>query len=59
MRIDQFVPTFVKHDAISNHVLQARRALRDAGYDSDVYVQNLDPRLAGEARPLHRLRPHP
>jgi glycosyltransferase involved in cell wall biosynthesis len=59
VRIDQFVPTFVKHDAISNHVLQVRRALREAGYDSDVYAENLDPRLAREARPYADCDPTP
>jgi L-malate glycosyltransferase len=59
VRIDQFVPTLVKHDAISNHVLQIRRALRGAGFESDVYVENLDPRLAAEARPYTEGDPAP
>jgi glycosyltransferase involved in cell wall biosynthesis len=52
MRIDQLVPGFARHDAISNHVLQLRRAFRAAGYDSDVYADWIDPRLSGEARPF-------
>jgi glycosyltransferase involved in cell wall biosynthesis len=52
VRIDQFVPSFVRHDAISNHVLQARRALREAGYASDIFYEAADPRVAGEGRPF-------
>jgi L-malate glycosyltransferase len=50
VRIDQLVPSFVRHDAISNHALQIRRVLRQAGFDSNVYVGAIDHRLAGEAR---------
>ena len=49
-RIDQFVPSFVMHDAISNHVRQVQRTLRDAGYQSEVFYEHLDPRLEGRAR---------
>ena len=52
MRVDQLVPGFAKHDAISNHMLQLRRVFRRAGYASDIYADWIDPRLAGEgARP--------
>lgn len=60
MRIDQLVPGFAKHDAISNHVLQLRRAFRDAGYQSDIYGDWLDPRLSGEgARRFSESAPTP
>jgi glycosyltransferase involved in cell wall biosynthesis len=53
VRVDQLVPGFAQHDAISNHVLQVRRTLRGAGYESDIYGEWIDPRLAGEgARPF-------
>lgn len=58
-RIDQFVPSFVKHDAISNHVHQLRRLLRSAGYSSDIWYEHLDPRLEGEARPFAGCDPRP
>lgn len=58
-RIDQFVPSFVKHDAISNHVQQVRRVLRDAGYSSDIWYEHLDPRLEGEGRPFTECDPGP
>lgn len=50
MRIDQCLPDFAKNDAIGNHVLHARRVLREAGYDSDIWADRIDERLAGEAR---------
>lgn len=51
MRIDQCLPDFAKHDAIGNHVLKVREALRDAGYESDIWADRIDVRLAGEAKP--------
>ena len=50
MRIDQCLPDFAKHDAIGNHVLHARRVLRQAGFESDIWADRIDERLAGEAR---------
>ena len=57
MRIDQFVPGFAKHDAIGNHSLRARAALRAAGFDSDIYGEVIDSRVASEARPYHEAPP--
>ena len=51
MRIDQLVPSLAKFDAIGNHVLQVRRVLRDAGFQSDIFAESTDPRLAREAHP--------
>jgi glycosyltransferase involved in cell wall biosynthesis len=52
VKIDQLVPVLAEYDAISNHVLQLRRALRDAGYRSEIYADWIDPRLeAAGARP--------
>jgi len=50
VRIDQCLPDFAKHDAIGNHVLRARSALRNAGFESDIWADRIDQRLAGEAR---------
>jgi glycosyltransferase involved in cell wall biosynthesis len=52
MRIDQFVPGFVPHDAISNHVLQLRQVLREAGFESDIYGEWIVGPLHREARPF-------
>lgn len=48
-RIDQFVPSLARHDAIGNHVMQVRRLLRGAGYRSDIYHEHIDDRLATES----------
>ena len=50
MRIDQILPDFAKHDAIGNHVLAGRQALRGAGYESDIWADRIDGRLSSEAR---------
>ncbi|HWE57391.1 MAG TPA: glycosyltransferase family 4 protein [Acidimicrobiales bacterium] len=58
-RIDQFVPSYVLHDAIGNHVTQLRRLLRDAGYESDIWYEHLDPRMAGDVRSYTECDPAP
>lgn len=47
------------HDAIGNHVLQARRILREAGFDSEIWADRIDDRLAREARHYLEYRPEP
>jgi glycosyltransferase involved in cell wall biosynthesis len=51
MRIDQFAPGLTRYDAISNHVLEVRRVLRAAGFDSDIYGEWMDGPMSREARP--------
>jgi len=51
MRVDQYLPGFAPHDAIGNHTLQARKALRQAGYESDIWAEHIVPPLGKEARP--------
>ncbi|HTV12981.1 MAG TPA: glycosyltransferase [Acidimicrobiales bacterium] len=51
MRIDQYLPGFAPHDAIGNHTLQARRVLREAGYESDIWAEQIIAPLEQEARP--------
>jgi glycosyltransferase involved in cell wall biosynthesis len=51
MRVDQFIPSFSPYDAIGNHVLELRRALRSAGIGSDIYYEAIDPVLRRHARP--------
>ncbi|HET9077727.1 MAG TPA: glycosyltransferase [Acidimicrobiales bacterium] len=58
-RIDQLVPSYVMHDAISNHVGQVQRALRAAGYESEIFYEHLDPRLEGRARSFLECDPRP
>jgi glycosyltransferase involved in cell wall biosynthesis len=51
MRIDQFAPGLTRYDAISNHVLEVRRVLRAAGFESDIYGEWMDGPMSKEARP--------
>jgi glycosyltransferase involved in cell wall biosynthesis len=51
VRVDQFVPSFAQHDAISNHVRQVRRLLQGAGFDSEIFHWELEPRVTGESVP--------
>jgi glycosyltransferase involved in cell wall biosynthesis len=54
MRVDQYLPGFAPHDAIGNHTLQARKILREAGYESDIWAEFILGDLGSEASPyLH------
>lgn len=57
MRIDQSLPDFAMHDAIGNHVLHARRVLREAGFESDIWADRIDERIAGEAKHYSEYKP--
>src|SRR3954452_7038691 len=48
--IHQFLPTFAAHDAIGMHTLRLRRLLREAGYVSDIYADDIHDEMRGEAR---------
>jgi L-malate glycosyltransferase len=51
LRIDQFLPSFAPSDAIGNHALQTRRALRQAGFESDIWAEEIHGGVRHEARP--------
>ncbi|HTW10955.1 MAG TPA: glycosyltransferase [Acidimicrobiales bacterium] len=53
MRVDQYVPGFAPYDAIGRHALQVRRVLRGAGFDSDIWAEQIHAPLEREARPWH------
>jgi L-malate glycosyltransferase len=59
VRVDQFVPSFVRHDAIGNHVLRVRKALRDSGIEGDIFHDIVDRRLAKQSRPYVECDPRP
>jgi glycosyltransferase involved in cell wall biosynthesis len=46
--INQFLPNLAYGDAISNEAIWIRDQLRGAGFDSHIYVQFIDPRVADE-----------
>jgi glycosyltransferase involved in cell wall biosynthesis len=58
-RVEQFVPSYVPHDAISNHVRQLRRALREAGHETEVFYEFVAPGLADDGRPYLESDPAP
>ena len=46
-RVHQFVPTF-EPGAVGGHILTARRVLREAGYESEIFAGDVHPAFAGE-----------
>jgi glycosyltransferase involved in cell wall biosynthesis len=59
VRIDLYLPGFAPHDAISNHTLQTRRVLREAGYGSHIWAEHIIGEMAKEARHYHEDAPRP
>lgn len=49
MRFSQYLPDFVAHDAISDHVRQLHAALARAGHDVSIHAAHVERRLRGEA----------
>jgi L-malate glycosyltransferase len=54
--VHQLVPNLAFGDAISQQVLTLRRLFRAIGLSSDVFAENVDVRLRGEARPHREIR---
>jgi L-malate glycosyltransferase len=52
----QLVPNLAFGDAISGQAMTLRRMFRAMGLVSEIYAENVDVALSGEARPLARLR---
>ncbi|MGH8993870.1 MAG: glycosyltransferase [Acidimicrobiia bacterium] len=48
--LHQFLPVFAAGDAIGNHVIRVRDALRQAGYDSEIFADDIHPPVAHLAR---------
>ncbi|MCR4863152.1 MAG: glycosyltransferase family 4 protein [Ruminococcus sp.] len=57
MRIVQLLPTLSFGDAIGNDTIALRGAIRDMGFDTDIYAENIDKRLpAGSGQSIEKLR---
>ena len=54
-RIDQVVHILAARDAIGTHVIHTRAALRQAGYQSEIYAGDAHPEVRDLARPLEDL----
>ena len=50
-RVHQLMAALSYGDAVSNHALWIRDALRRTGYESDIFVEHVHPRMTGEVRP--------
>jgi glycosyltransferase involved in cell wall biosynthesis len=48
--VHQFLPVFAAGDAIGNHVLRIRDTLRAAGYDSEIFADDIHPPMRRHAR---------
>jgi len=55
VRVDQVVPSLASRDAIGVHTLALTDALREAGYDSDVYYGTCTPDVTELAHPVVEL----
>ncbi|MGH7821891.1 MAG: glycosyltransferase family 4 protein [Candidatus Binatia bacterium] len=54
--VHQLVPNLAFGDAISQQAMTLRGLLRGLGRRSEIYAENVDVRLRGEARPYRRFR---
>jgi glycosyltransferase involved in cell wall biosynthesis len=48
--VHQFLPVFAAGDAIGNHVLRIRDTLRAAGYESEIFADDIHPPVRKHAR---------
>jgi len=54
LEIHQFVPILQPWDAVGNHVLESRQALRRSGLDGAIWAAGIHPQFGGTARPYRR-----
>lgn len=50
MRVDQILPTISYGDAVGNCTLGMQKILRDMGFQSDIYAENIDPKINDQAK---------
>jgi L-malate glycosyltransferase len=55
VRVDQVVPSLASRDAIGVHTLALTKALREAGYQSDIYYGTCTPDVLSLAHPVVEL----
>lgn len=49
--VHQFLPSLGYRDAVGNHTLQTRHVLAERGFDGQVWVEDAQPEVVGQARP--------
>jgi glycosyltransferase involved in cell wall biosynthesis len=52
-RVHQLLAALSYGDAIGNESLAIQKHLRAAGFESDIFAEKVEPRMASRARPLH------
>ncbi|MGH8974327.1 MAG: glycosyltransferase [Acidimicrobiia bacterium] len=57
--LHQFLPDFAAGDAIGNHVVGIRDTLRQAGYDSEIFADDIKPAVRHLARHYREFTPPP
>ncbi len=56
MRVYQLMPTVAMGDAVSNDAIAIGKVLRDMGYETEIFAENIDKHLpVGTARPVKRM----
>lgn len=56
MRVVQLLPTISMGDAVSNDVMALEKVIRDMGYQTGIYAENIDRRLpASVAKPVAKM----
>ena len=51
--IHQYTPAITKADGVSNSLFFIKRMLTALGYESEIYADNIDPKLKELVRPRH------
>ena len=54
--VHQFLPTLAAGDAIGNHVLRTRQVLRAAGYESQIFADDIHLEVRRQARPYREFK---
>ncbi len=54
--IDQILPTITSGDAVSNDTFAIQKLLRERGYKSRIYTQNIVPELSGFVYPVEKYK---
>src|SRR4030042_6088437 len=55
-QVHQFPTSLTYGDAISDEMLEIRAFLREAGFESEIFVRFFDPRLAGSVKDYREYR---
>lgn len=56
-RADQILADIQFGDAVTDHAFALQKALRNLGYQSEIFAEHIHPALAGRARPISAFHP--